>query len=99
MLSKYLEDEKYYVIITMGKLLSIHVAAITTRTVELNFNLKDVCYEHANVDLVPPCFFSFKSCEHVKKNDKPVNLTFSKTGRGHPRPAEYNAGLPRAAGV
>lgn len=37
MLPKYLEDEKYCVIITMGKLLSMHLAKITTWACGIKF--------------------------------------------------------------
>lgn len=50
------KDEKYSVIITMGKLLSTHLAKITTWAVELNFNLKDFWYEYGAIGLTSFCF-------------------------------------------
>lgn len=51
MLSKYLEDEKYYVIITVGKLLSMHLAKITTWAVGLHLNLKDFWHAHSKFSI------------------------------------------------
>lgn len=95
MLPKYLKDEKYSVIITMGKLLFMHLAKITTWAVELNFNLKDFWYEHGAIGLTSFCFF-FKSYKSIKKNDKSVYLMFSKIGIKYPSPSEYKSGLLRA---
>lgn len=51
MLPKYLEDEKYYVIITVGKLLSVHLAKITTWAVGLHFNHKDSWRAHSKFSI------------------------------------------------
>lgn len=51
MLSKYLEDVKYYVIITVGKLLSMHLAKITTWAVGLHLNLKDFWHAHSKFSI------------------------------------------------
>lgn len=84
MLPKYLEDKKQYIIITMGKLLSMHLAEITTWAVELNFNLKDFWYERGDRGLASFCFSFFKSYKSIKIKDKSVNLISSKTGSRYP---------------